>query len=122
MYLYNFANASQTNEKNGIRLPIIMYHSILKSKTNTFIVSPEQLENDFKYIKEHGYTTITMTNLIEYVYNDLSLPEKPIIITFDDGYYNNFTYLAPLLRKYDMKAVVSIVRRIYYKLYFIKPS
>lgn len=50
-----------------------------------------------------------MTELINYVYNDASLPEKPIIITFDDGYYNNLSYAVPLLHKYNMKAVVSIV-------------
>lgn len=50
-----------------------------------------------------------MTQLINYVYEDIPLPEKPIILTFDDGHYNNYTYLYPLLEKYDMKAVISIV-------------
>ena len=62
-----------------------------------------------KYIKENGYTTITITDLINYVYSDYSLPEKPIIITFDDGHYNNLTYVLPLLEKYDMVAIISIV-------------
>ena len=105
-FLYTTVNAK---EEQGIAVPIIMYHSILKSKTGTYIVSPDKLEEDLKYISEKGYTTITMTDLIEYVYNDVKLPEKPIIITFDDGYYNNYIYLVPLLEKYDMKAVISIV-------------
>ena len=106
LFIYTSVNAT---EPEGIKVPIIMYHSILKSRTGKYIVSPENLEKDFKYISERGYTTITMTDLIEYVYNDRELPEKPIIITFDDGYYNNYTYLVPLLEKYDMKAVIAIV-------------
>lgn len=86
-----------------------MYHSILKTRSNKYIISPEKLENDLKYIKAKGYTTITMTDLIEYVYNDRPLPEKPIILTFDDGHYNNYAYVVPLLVQYDMKAVISVV-------------
>lgn len=98
--------AKQTDE---ISVPIIMYHSVLKSQSGKYIVHPSALENDLKFIKENGYTTITMTNLINYVYSDYQLPEKPIIITFDDGHYNNLTYALPLLEKYDMVAVISIV-------------
>ena len=86
-----------------------MYHSILKSKSGKYIVNPSTLEDDLKFIKNNGYTTITMTDLINYVYSDYELPEKPIIITFDDGHYNNLTYALPLLEKYDMVAVISIV-------------
>ena len=98
-------------EPEGIKVPIIMYHSILKdsSKHGKYVLSPEQLEQDFQYIQEKGFTTITFTDLISYVYNRTSLPEKPIIITFDDGHYNNYVYAVPLLQQYHMKAVISIV-------------
>ena len=99
-------------ETDGISLPIIMYHSVLKDtvRSGKYVITPNQLEADFKYIKEKGYNTITMNDLIKYVEDEnASLPEKPIIITFDDGYYNNFTYVLPLLEKYEMRAVISIV-------------
>ncbi len=105
LIFYN-VKAKQTVE---ISVPIIMYHSILKSKSGKYIVNPSTLEDDLKFIKNNGYTTITMTDLINYVYSDSELPEKPIIITFDDGHYNNLTYALPLLEKYDMVAVISIV-------------
>lgn len=94
-----------------IEVPIIMYHSILKdsSRSNKYTVTPAVLEEDLKYIKDKGYTTVTIADLISYVYNDTPLPEKPIVLTFDDGHYNNYGYLFPLLEKYDMKAVISIV-------------
>ena len=106
LFVHNFSKA-ETDD--SIAVPIVMYHSILKSKSGTYIVHPETLEQDLKYIQSKVYTTITMTDLINYVYNDVELPEKPIIITFDDGYYNNLSYAVPLLHKYNMKAVISIV-------------
>lgn len=94
-----------------IEVPIIMYHSILKdsSRSNKYTITPTVLEEDLKYIKDKGYTTVTIADLIYYVYDDKPLPEKPIVLTFDDGHYNNYGYLFPLLEKYDMKAVISIV-------------
>ena len=92
-----------------ISVPIVMYHSILKSRSGDYIVHPETLESDLQYIQKKGYTTITMTELINYVYDCGSIPEKTIIITLDDGYYNNLSYVVPLLHKYNMKAVISIV-------------
>ena len=97
------------SEEEGIRVPIVMYHSVLKSRTGKYIVSPEQLEQDLKYIQERGYETIVMADLIEYVENGRELPERPIMLTFDDGYYNNLHYVVPLLEKYNMRAVISVV-------------
>ncbi len=102
---------SFNNTGNGIRLPIIMYHSVLKNpkEQSKYIVTPDQLEKDLLWLKQNGYTSIFMSDVIDYVYNGTELPEKPIVITFDDGYYNNLTYLYPLLVKHNMKAVISIV-------------
>lgn len=105
-----YCNAS-TEKEDGIRLPIIMYHSLLKeeARSGKYTITPNILRQDLEYIKNKGYTTITMTDLINYVYNEQPLPEKPIMITFDDGYYNNFGYAIPNLKEYNMKAVISIV-------------
>lgn len=98
-------------EKEGIFLPVIMYHSIVddSSKINQYTVTPEIIENDMKYLKNQGFETVLTEELIQYIENDAPLPEKPVMITLDDGFYNNFCYLVPLLEKYDMKAVVSVV-------------
>lgn len=100
---------AQISEQENIAVPIIMYHSILKSRSGDYIIHPNEFENDLKYIKENGYQTIVMQDLIDYVYEAKELPQKPIILTFDDGYYNNLGYAVPLLKKYEMKAVISIV-------------
>ncbi len=102
---------AETGAKAGKRLPVLMYHSILneESRAGDYIITPEMFESDLKKIKERGYTTVNCGDLIDYVYNGKELPEKPVMITFDDGNYNNYTYALPLLEKYDMKCVISVV-------------
>lgn len=97
--------------EGGIPLPAVMYHGLLKDYRyqNNFFISPRLFEKDLKYLKENSYTPVFIKDLIAYVDEGLPLPEKPILITFDDGYYNNYVYAYPLLRQYDMKAVISII-------------
>lgn len=102
--------AVTVNPETDIPLPVIMYHSIIDGVAEEkYIVSPQTIENDLKYLKENGYTAVLSADLVEYIENDKPLPEKPVMITLDDGYYNNMEYLEPLLEKYDMKAVISVV-------------
>ncbi len=104
-------NSVFTSGDKGIEVPIIMYHSVLKNekKLGKFVISPDQFEEDLKYIKENGYETVFMSEIIDHVHNGSPLPKKPIVLTFDDGYYNNYIYIYPLLKKYNCKAVISIV-------------
>ncbi len=103
--------ALSDNTKDGIELPIIMYHSILKDydMSGKYVITPSVLEQDIQYLKNNGFHFISAQNLIDYVDSDISLPEKPVMLTFDDGFYNNYTYVKPLLEKYDAKAVISVV-------------
>ena len=96
---------------DGVAVPIIMYHSLLKdtSSSGKFVITPAEFEQDLMYLKEKGYTAIVMADLINYTNSDGNLPEKPIVLTFDDGCYNNYVYAYPLVKKYDMKMVVSVV-------------
>ncbi len=109
---YFFTHNTETvSAEDSLNVPIIMYHSILTdtNKSGKFVITPKQFEEDLLFIKENGYEPIFMQDLINYVYKGTPLPEKPIILTFDDGYYNNYLYILPLLKKYEMKAVISIV-------------
>lgn len=103
------ATKESISETDGVKLPIIMYHSFLKDTKlqNDYTISPSLFENDLKYLTENGYTTIVVKDLTDYVYGKKSLPEKCVMLTFDDGYYNNYYYAYPLLKKYKCKAVIS---------------
>lgn len=95
----------------AVLLPVAMYHSVtdVGDSPGQYVISPSMLENDLNYLSEHGYTTVTVNDLIAYVMDGASLPEKPVMLTFDDGYYNNYCNAYPLLQKYDMRAVLSSV-------------
>ncbi len=108
--VFHRATVAATGD-TAVRLPIIMYHGILEqaSRQGQYIISPTVFEQDLKAIRQHGYTTVVMADLLAYVEKGAPLPEKPIMLTFDDGYYNNYLYAYPLLKQYGMKAVISPV-------------
>ena len=93
----------------GVAVPIIMYHSILDnpSRQGDYVITPEQFEEDLQCLQANGYTTVGINDLIAYVNEGVPLPDKAVVLTFDDGYYNNYHYAHPLLTEYGMKAVLS---------------
>lgn len=98
-------------EEVAVRVPILMYHSILKdgARQGKYVISPDVLGADLDYLKKEGYETITVSDLLAYVDGSGQLPAKPVMITFDDGYYNNYVYAYPLLKDRGMRAVISII-------------
>lgn len=92
-------------------LPVIMYHTILNSRTGVYIVSEAQLESDLKALKARGYEFVFPSEVVDYVNGEGSLPDKPVMLTFDDGHYNNLYYGLPLLMKYQAKANINIIGR-----------
>lgn len=93
-------------------LPIVMYHSILNSKQGTYIVSKSQLEQDLLAIKQNGYTPVFPSQVIDFVYNKTPLPKNPIMLTFDDGFYNNLYYGLEILKSQNVKANINIIGKI----------
>jgi peptidoglycan/xylan/chitin deacetylase (PgdA/CDA1 family) len=98
-----------SSQRPTIIVPIMMYHQVKYTSLGKDVISPYEFESDLKYLSENNYHTITMTQLIDYVYDGEKLPENPIILSFDDGYISTYQTVFPLLQKYDMKIVLSIV-------------
>ena len=92
-------------------VPIIMYHSVCNNKkvVSDYRIAPELFEKDVEYLYKNGYKSIFVSDIVAYVYDGIPLPEKPIILTLDDGYLNNLTNVLPILEKYNMCATVSVV-------------
>ena len=92
-----------------VKIAVVMYHGLIDdtSKQNKYFIDPKYFEEDLKYLNENGFTTIFASDLINHFEKNTPLPENPVLLTFDDGYYNNYTFAYPLLKKYNCKAVIS---------------
>lgn len=95
----------------SVEVPVISYNNIVKEESlwGDDALSPVELEKDIIWLLEHGYETVSIGELISYVNGTSDLPGKPVVLTFDDGYYSSFCYVLPLLEKYKIKATVSVV-------------
>lgn len=82
-------------------VPILLYHNISEYRKDGLTIRLSDLENQFEIIKKNGYQTISFKDLIESYENEVKLPSKPIILTFDDGYLNSYKYLCLLLKKFQ---------------------
>lgn len=87
-------------------VPILMYHDIdiPKGPWKALFVNPAVFTAQLDWLKANGYTTITLGDLYEHWRNNRPLPEKPIVLTFDDGYRSMFQTVLPLLKARNMKA------------------
>ncbi len=96
-------------EGESATLPILMYHSISATKRGVYFISPERLECDLATLRARGYTFVTAREVKEYLRGEGDLPEKPILLTFDDGHYDNLYYGSDLLAKYDAHAILNVI-------------
>ena len=89
------------------RLPVLMYHHVVQNweSCNEMTVTVGRLERDLQWLAENGYQTVLPRELAA----GQPLPEKPVLITFDDGYRSNYDLAFPLLQKYRAKAAIAIM-------------
>jgi len=94
--------------ENGLR--VLMYHKTIDTgQADSLTVTSEQLEEQFQFLLHEGYNCVSLQEVINHISNGSPLKKRPMILTFDDGYKNNFTVLYPLLQKYKLKAVIFLV-------------
>lgn len=86
-------------------IPILMYHHFAENVTNA-IIPPHEFEEQMHVLHEQGYNTIHEHDLLLAMEGKKPLPEKPILITIDDGYESNYTHVFPVLKQLNMKATI----------------
>ncbi|WP_018152516.1 polysaccharide deacetylase family protein [Leeia oryzae] len=89
-------------------IPVLMYHHVTP-QAGLVTVSPDSFEAHMRYLSEHGWNTITCDQLADFMADKQALPAKSVLITFDDGYLDNYVYAHPILEKYQQKAALFIV-------------
>ncbi|RVU55756.1 polysaccharide deacetylase family protein [Anaerosphaera multitolerans] len=92
-------------------IPVITYHSIRDENptNNEYIISCNNFEHMVKSLKESGFHFLSTEEIANAVDNNTKLPDNSVLITFDDGYEDNYTNVLPILEKYDAKATVFLI-------------
>lgn len=88
-------------------LPVLMYHHLVPDgqDCNDMTVTVGRMDHDLQWLTDHGYTTILPSDLL----SGEALPEKPVLVTFDDGYRSNYDLLYPLLERHQAKAAIALI-------------
>lgn len=87
---------------------VLNYHKVVDEHMSLSVPLAD-FEQHMKWLKEYGYTSITPEELYEFIVNGSELPEKPVLITFDDGYKDNYTNAYPIMKKYGFKGTIFVV-------------
>ncbi|MFQ5353748.1 MAG: polysaccharide deacetylase family protein [Thermodesulfobacteriota bacterium] len=90
-------------------IPVLMYHHVNPNSGDMITVTPEDFESHLKSIKEGGYRTLSLNELYGFIEGSFKCEERAVVLTFDDGYLDNFVYAFPLLKKYGLHAVIFTV-------------
>ena len=90
-------------------VPVLMYHHIDQEGNDSTAMTPALFEAQIAALAQAGYTAVFPDDLAAYVNQGKALPDKPIVITFDDGYLSNYEYAWPILEKYGMVATIFMV-------------
>ena len=90
---------------------ILMYHQVSENSSlwGDYVIPASLLKEDFEYLKNNNYTPIKIKDILDFTKGTKKLPEKAVVITFDDGQRSFLTKVVPLLKEYNYPAVVNIV-------------
>ncbi|HEY5525222.1 MAG TPA: polysaccharide deacetylase family protein [Clostridium sp.] len=97
------------NDNRGV--PILCYHHVSEDNPSksSIVVTKEKFREHIKTLKDNGYTTLTMSQLNDYLFNNKPIPEKSVMITFDDGYDDNYSNAFPILKEFNMNATIFVI-------------
>ena len=98
---------SSLNYFQGV--PVLNYHQINNQDHNALTLSDSEFETQINYLQQNGYTGISPDQLADYLQYGKPLPPKPVLITFDDGYKDNYQIAYPILQKYHFPATIFLI-------------
>lgn len=96
-------------QQKGTVVPVLLYHHINEQGDSGSAVSLQKFKDHMALLQENGYHPIDFETLTEYAEKGTALPKKPVVITFDDGYYSNYQYAYPILKEYGYPATIFVI-------------
>ena len=97
-----FANAKNT-------VAVLNYHQINDVDNNALTVTVKDFDDQMRYLSENNYNVITPKEMLDAFKNNAKIPDKTVIITFDDGYKDNYKNAYPILKKYNLKGTIFVI-------------
>ena len=91
------------------KIKVLMYHSIGFDNYSIFRVTQKNFKEQMKYLHDNNYTTLSLDDVYNYFTINKPLPPRSVLITFDDGYVDNYTSAYPILKQYNMKATIFMI-------------
>jgi len=86
-----------------------MYHHVNPHKGDMVTVTPDVFEGQMRHLRESGYRSLTIDELVSYIAGETVLKERAVVVTFDDGWLDNFIYAFPVMKRYNINACIFIV-------------
>jgi len=99
----------QYHPANLIDIPVLNYHKVDAKYSSALSLSPQEFDEQMSYLYENGYHTITPDQFMAYLKYGRDLPEKPVLVTFDDGYFDNYTQAYFIMKKYGFTGTIFLV-------------
>lgn len=104
-----FAGSSSSKAEKK-EVPVLLYHHLDNwGKVADTTVTSKKFEKDMKYLKDNNYTSLLPQDILDIREGKMKMPEKPVMITFDDGYESNYSLAYPILKEYEMKATIFVI-------------
>ena len=95
---------------NVYSVPVLMYHSIAQGAENSrLIVTPESFERQMSFLKKGNYHILSLDEYVQLLRENKKPDKRAVVITFDDGFLDNYTDAYPILKKYRIPATISVV-------------
>lgn len=89
-------------------VPVFMYHHVNTNKGDLVTVTPEVFDGQMRCLRDGGYRSITPDDLVEHL-RGRAVPKKSVVLTFDDGWLDNYRFAYPVLKKYGVRATIFLV-------------
>lgn len=103
--------AEPLNAGNGTNIIVLNYHKI-DFYDDPLSVTPVEFTNQLNYFKTYNYHVVSLNDVYDYLEKDKPLPNKPVVITFDDGYADNYEYAYPILRQFGYPATIFVITKL----------
>ena len=101
--------ATPAENSNAEKIPVLTYHKIVPAGTefkSGLLIAADTFEKEMKYLHDEGFTTLTLDEFHDWYTGKTEVPEKSVVVTFDDGYYGTYYLAYPIIRKYEQAATV----------------